>query len=50
MRDLVNLDLLQVNGQSVDVFAKDNDTIGIDLGITPNGVTKQVDATLTVEV
>jgi len=50
MRDLVNLDLLQVNGQSIDVYAKDKDTIGIDLGITPNGVTKQVDATLTVEV
>ncbi|WP_153952848.1 hypothetical protein [Halosegnis longus] len=48
--DLRQLGILEPRGQTVEVFEKDNNTVGVDLAITPVGVTKDVDVQLTVAV
>lgn len=35
-------------GWFVDVYEVDADTVGIDLGVTPNGLAKRIDTTITV--
>lgn len=47
--ELVTDGLLEEGGQQVNVYRKNRETLGIDLSITPYGVTKSVDATLTID-
>jgi hypothetical protein len=47
--DLKDLGILKPDGQFIDVFRIDRDTIGIDIGITPFGVAKQATSTLIIE-
>lgn len=52
IRGLVNQRLLQpVPGEdwSVEVYEIDSETVGIDLGITPTGIAKRVDTTVTID-
>lgn len=50
MGDLVGLGLLNPDGQFIDVFVIDRQTVGVDLGISPYGITKNVEVTLTVDL
>jgi len=44
-----DLGILEQGGQSLEVTQVDSETIGVDLGITPLGVTKTVNVELTVQ-